>query len=124
MEMLDDHDRRVKADDLPYELSSDSHDMQHLLLQKSDGTFFLALWIEAPSYDVNAKRNIAVDARVVTLRFPWEPSSVKLHRWTASGEVETTVPRAGRTITVPVGDCLSVLELTPAEAPQIQSRPR
>ncbi len=120
MEMLDDHDRRAKADDLAYELSSDSHDMQHLLFQKSDGRFFLAMWIETPSYDVNAKRSVAVESHAATLRLPWEPSSVHLHHWTANGDVETTEPSAGKTITVPVGDCLSVLELAPSKAPHIQ----
>ena len=116
MEMLDDRDKRSNADDLSYELTSDSHDMQHLLFQKSDGRFFLALWIEAPSYDVNAKRNVVVDLHGVTLRLPWVPGSVKLHRWTASGEVKTTELATGKTITLPVGDCLSVLELAPSEA--------
>ena len=44
--------------------------VRHLLLQRSDGSFQLILWIEAPSFDPERRRTIEVPARDVRLELP------------------------------------------------------
>jgi hypothetical protein len=41
--------------------------IHQLLLQKSDGRFYLILWQEVPSYDYQHQRDIAVSPQPVTL---------------------------------------------------------
>ncbi len=38
------------------------------LLEKHDGPFFLALWVEKPSYDVHAKKLLTLAVRGMTIR--------------------------------------------------------
>ena len=40
-----------------------------MLLQKRNGTFYLALWQAAPSYDLNTKKDIVQALRGVTVTF-------------------------------------------------------
>lgn len=46
---------------LTYSLSGQTATVQHTLLQKRDGTFFLALWQERSSYDTGARANAPDD---------------------------------------------------------------
>src|SRR5262249_24858802 len=50
---------------LPLKLSGQTSNVQHLLLQKRDGRFYLAIWLELPAYDVNAKARLTVTPQTV-----------------------------------------------------------
>jgi hypothetical protein len=52
---------------LTYSLDAQHAFIHHLLLQKSDGQFYLILWQEVPSYDYQHQRDIAVSPQAVTL---------------------------------------------------------
>jgi hypothetical protein len=65
---------------LAYELGGDTNNLHQTLLQKRDGTFWLALFHEANSYDLKARHDIDVPAVSVTLKLPWTSSLVRLFR--------------------------------------------
>ncbi len=52
---------------LDYTLSGNTTNIHHTLLQKRNGTFYLILWQEVSSFDPDAKQNINVTSRQVTL---------------------------------------------------------
>lgn len=52
---------------LTYSLGTQSTSLHHLLLQKSDGQFFLILWQEAASYDTRNQKDITVSPAPVKL---------------------------------------------------------
>ena len=52
---------------LDYTLKGDTNNVHHTLLQKRDGTFYLILWQEVLSYDVQKKADIFVSERSVRL---------------------------------------------------------
>ncbi len=57
IQLLTDKGPRFTPGALDYTLPGVAPDVHHLLMQKRDGTFYLALWIEAPGYDTaNAVR--------------------------------------------------------------------
>lgn len=55
---------------LTYSLSGNTEGVETTLLQKQDGSFWLAIWENAAIYDVNAVEPIAVPPATVTLSVP------------------------------------------------------
>lgn len=55
----------VKTDSLKYTLKGDLKDLKHLLLQKSNGTFYLLIWQEVYSYDHRLKQDLINPDRIV-----------------------------------------------------------
>src|SRR4029453_6137008 len=49
--LLDDGGRQLEPDHLRFRLTGDTKDVRHRLLQKADGHFWLALWVERPGWD-------------------------------------------------------------------------
>jgi hypothetical protein len=70
VDLLSDKGPRFTPGSLDYTLQGAGTDVHHLLLQKRDGTFYLALWIEQPGYDAaKATRNpVAPRTASLTLR--------------------------------------------------------
>jgi hypothetical protein len=65
--LLDDGRRQVAPDRLRFRLAGDVADVRYRLLQKADGHFWLALWVERPGWDPVAGQELAVPARQVTV---------------------------------------------------------
>jgi hypothetical protein len=96
---------------LDFKLSGEVANVHHLLLQKRDGRFFLAIWVEQPSYDVNAKRGLAVPTQSVTIT-TGQPSRVVTHRLDASGNMQTSALGTGTTQTMDISDLVTILEIS------------
>jgi hypothetical protein len=88
-------------------------DVHHLLLQKRDGTFLLALWIEEPCYDVNAQTYLTVPTQNITLQFgnPVTIESINTLQTNGSMTVTTTENANQTALSLPVSDLLTVVEL-------------
>ena len=69
--------------------------MHHLLLQKRDGTFYLALWHEVSSYDTSTQppREIQPPTLPVTLKFGQSIRTVATYTFGEDGRVTTTPMR-------------------------------
>jgi hypothetical protein len=52
---------------LSYVLSGSLNNVQHLLLQKRDGTYELVVWLETPSYNPSTKTDVSVPAQTLSL---------------------------------------------------------
>ena len=65
--LLDDGRRQVTPDRLRFRLAGDAADVRSRLLQKADGHFWLALWVERPGWDPVAGQELAVPAQRVTV---------------------------------------------------------
>jgi hypothetical protein len=65
--LLDDGGRQVVPDRLRFRLAGDVADVRYRLLQKADGHFWLALWVERPGWDPVAGQELAVPAQQVTV---------------------------------------------------------
>lgn len=63
---------------LSYGLNGNIANVQHLLLQKRDGTHELVLWVETESFDPVAKTDITVPPQTVTLQPPTLPVTASL----------------------------------------------
>ena len=95
---------------LSYSIGGNVNNLQHLLLQKRDGTFELVLWLEVPSYNVVSHVDIPVAAQNVTVQLPASTSSTSISSFDDLGNAFTS-PAAftGGAVVVPVDDRVSVL---------------
>lgn len=77
---------------LPYAATGDKLGMlDHLLFQRSDGTFLLALWLADSVFDPNSHAVKAPAAETITLTFPPSVSSATLMQFNDEGQIVTNV---------------------------------
>ena len=110
LQLLADPGLPYTSEELNFTLSGDLADVHHLLFQKRDGTFYLALWVEAPSYDMNSKKAIDVPTHHVIVQNDETIDAVS-HAFGKSGTAHTTPLASGKTHAVDVSDYVTILEL-------------
>ncbi len=112
MHLIADPGPAYAAQKLPWLLTGGNPDLHHLVLEKRDGTFLIALWVEEPSYDVNAKTPLPVTPETVSLEFASPMNLVAVHVWQDSGTVATTLKNQRlKDTTLQVSDVLTLLEV-------------
>jgi hypothetical protein len=115
---------RFAPGSLNYTLSGDTRQVHQTLLQKRDGTFLLALWLERPSYDTGARPNAADDLaqrgdlvppeQSVMLSMGTATRPAKLHHLLNDGSLSSSVATVttGR-LALNVSDRITIVELPP-----------
>ena len=96
------------AGELEYRLSG-PEDLNSLLLQKQDGTFYLALWRGVSSYDTQKNEDIMVSAQKVTLELR-NPASLSAYAFATDGRVSQSV-LAGNAVELELKDTVTILEI-------------
>jgi hypothetical protein len=76
----------VPTGSLAFELAGATNNLYHTLLQKLDGTFWLAVFQEAASYDAKTHQDLEVLSQPVTLKLPWASPGIRLFRPNSSTE--------------------------------------
>ena len=96
--------------ELDFKLMGDLSDVHHLLLQKRTGVFYLALWVEEPSYDVSRKKATPVPVRSIVVQ---NAGKVRItqHSFDKSGDLRTAVIEPGVRHEVQVSDLVTILEI-------------
>lgn len=97
--------------DLNYSLLGASPHVHHLLLQKRNGTYDLAVWQEVPAYDVDRKKLIPVPEERVVFHSPQKFRSSVLWQFQESGDASVEKLPSGSEIPITVTDRISILEL-------------
>jgi hypothetical protein len=96
---------------LNYMIGSPTSDLEHTLLQKRDGTYWLALWQDVLSYDAVAHQDLAVDPVSVKLSFNGVPVVLaETYRPTTSADVAGSVT-AAQLVDVAVNDEVTLVHL-------------
>jgi hypothetical protein len=98
---------------LTYTLTGAASDLHHLLLQKRDGTFYLALWIEASSYNPATTKLIDVPSQTIELSLS-NAGVQELFTINDDGTVTTEKVRYAPTrLSFPVGDTVTLVQIVP-----------
>ena len=109
LHLLADPGPSYAGQELDLTLTGNLSDVHHVLLQKRSGTFYLALWVEEPSYDVNTKKAIPVPAHHIALQCS-HPAAVISHSFGESGALQTTPLEPSTTHAIDVTDYVTILE--------------
>ncbi|MDQ4077632.1 MAG: hypothetical protein M3220_15470 [Chloroflexota bacterium] len=121
IDIVEDPGGPCRAGSLAYDLENASADVHSVLLQKCDGTFYLALWQEVRSYDRNTDQLISVSPQNVTVQFPSAMKTVRVFDPTniaSSGPADDAETHPSRTLssvsqlTEPIGDQVKIIQVT------------
>jgi hypothetical protein len=96
--------------ELEYSLTGDATGVEHALLQKRDGTFFLALWVEKLGYDVDGKKLLTVAAHTITIQTQ-SPMTVRLDNFDEDGSMHSLAMGRVQTATLNLYDKVTIIEL-------------
>ncbi|MDB5026645.1 MAG: hypothetical protein JWO66_334 [Candidatus Eremiobacteraeota bacterium] len=108
---LSDKGPAFTAAPLTYELEAGT-DVHHTLLQRRDGTYSVVLWLEVAGSNPDTAAPYAVTAQSVTLSFPYAPKTSRAATIGDDGNATPlTLGGAGTTITLPVSDRVTILDL-------------
>jgi hypothetical protein len=98
---------------LTYSVTGGNSQVQQILFQKRDGSFYLALWVEASSLNVATEANITVPTQSVQVQLGSAAQSVTQYAWQTSGQVTTSNLTPGTSVPVTIGPQLTILKLVP-----------
>jgi hypothetical protein len=121
IDIVEDPGGPCQVGSLAYDLENASADVHSVLLQKCDGTFYLALWQEVRSYDRDTDQLISVNPQNVTVQFPSAMKTVKIFDPTniaSSGPADDAEMHPSRTLssvsqlTEPIGDEVKIIQVT------------
>ena len=80
---LEDHGPATTPTGLSFSISGDAASVDHLLLQRSDGSFDLLMWLELPNWDKKRNRPISYPPQKVTINLSTPVKSATLSRFVA-----------------------------------------
>jgi hypothetical protein len=112
LHLLADPGTPVPIGSLAFQLSGATNNVCRTLLQKRDGTFWLALFQEAVSYDAKTHKDLQVPPEPVTLKLPWASPEIRLFRPNSSTEAVERVSGA-QEIKLEVPDEVLLVEIQP-----------
>jgi hypothetical protein len=100
---------------LNYVFDGSVDNIRQILFQKRDGDFYLLVWLEVPSWDVNANIDLYPPAQEVllTLFNNHNISSVTLYAFNNSADVNTSIlPINNNQVTFNVTDKINIIRLS------------
>lgn len=112
LSLLKDDGTAFQPGSLQYSLSGVDSSVHHALFQKHDGSFYLALWIDAPSYDPATRKALTVPGQVAKLATA-DAMSMTLYQFDETGKVTSSSATLSTPQTIPVSDRLVVIKLAP-----------
>jgi hypothetical protein len=100
---------------LNYVLDDSVDNIRQILFQKRDGDFYLMIWLELPSWDVNAYKDLYPPAQEVllTLLNNHNISSATLYAFNNTSDVNTSMlPINNNQVTLSVTDKINIIKLS------------
>jgi hypothetical protein len=110
LRLLSDPGPAFHTGNLDFELAGDLTDVHHLLLQKRNGTFYLAIWIEESSYNVLTKVATPVPERNITL-ITRGRMGMRLHILDQDGHMRVSALTPAQRQRVAISDRVSIVEI-------------
>jgi Concanavalin A-like lectin/glucanases superfamily len=112
--LLSDKGSTFATSSLTYTIRGDVANLQHLLMQKRNGTYYLALWLEVPSW--NAAANVDIDAlpQAISVSAPSSVKSGTLYTLNDAGNMlRAGLAFSGGTAALQISDRVTVLAFHP-----------
>jgi len=99
---------------LHYSIGGNVNTLQHLLLQKRDGSYWLVMWLEQPSYDATNNAPITVAPQNITLSLGLGSKFGDIVQFDTTGNAASTpLTNNGYTASMTVSDQVSIVQILP-----------
>jgi len=111
---LSDDGASFSPSSLPYVLSGGDSNLNHLLLQKSDGSYWLVLWLEVPSWDPVLVQPVTVTPESISLELNGAYDATTAYQFDTNGNVSSSsLTMDGYSTSLPVSDQITIVQITP-----------
>jgi hypothetical protein len=111
LSILDEQHHSYPTQHLTLSISGDSDNIHHLVIEKSNGNFYLILWQEVSSYDTKSERDINIVPRNLVLNLPNGPYIALFYDPLLSSSAKLTY-KAIKRIQLQVPDYPVIIELS------------
>ena len=111
LKLLSDPGPAYQPGSLSYGIRGGDSALRHVLFQKRDGSYYLALWVEKSSFDVTHQQPTPVSPESVELQLP-AGNKVTQYQWDNAGNVTPTQLVSGSTLPLSVSDNLMILKIS------------
>jgi hypothetical protein len=99
---------------LPYVISGGDSNLNHLLLQKSDGSYWLVLWLEEPSWNPVSVAPIAVTPENIGLELNGAYGTTKGYQFDSNGNITVNnLTLNGYWANLTISDQITIVEINP-----------
>jgi hypothetical protein len=109
--LLNDRGASFMPGKLQYSLTGSTANVHHLLMQKRDGSFYLALWLNLPIYDPATNKTISVAPQKVTVTLDAAHGVVRNSSISSSGVLNTTVVNNSYAYDVALTPSVTILKI-------------
>lgn len=116
IEILEDPGPTFAPDPLSYTLSGATANLHSVLLEKRDGSFYLALWRIVSVWDPIGRTALEPPPEPVTLAVAPGLAAVAEYLPNSSSQPIWSAPETSEPLTIDVGPAVVIVKLTPAEA--------
>jgi hypothetical protein len=114
--IVQDQDTQFTPGLLNYSLTGSTQGVETLLLQKSTGDFYLAVWLDGSIYDTDAQVATPIAPQPLSLSVSNGPVVSDVYSFSSDGTVTTTSPNQSA-YTVNANSCVTILHITSARRP-------
>lgn len=90
LHLLKDNHPQVTLSNIQFSLEGNVTDVHHLLLQKSDSSYYLLLWIEKSCYDLDSRKRIPVPHQTIAIHFDQPVAEIESYRLNSAGALNQT----------------------------------
>ena len=97
---------------LPFQISGGDSNLNHILFQKTDGSYWLVLWLEVPSWDPANSAPLKVSPEKITIALNSPYKTVTNYQFNSSGSYKTLnqpMSHGGSSLTV--SDQISIVKI-------------
>ncbi|HEY1464859.1 MAG TPA: hypothetical protein VGF44_15695 [Terriglobales bacterium] len=103
---------------MQFVLEGELTDVHHLLLQKSDASYYLLLWLEKPGYDVDAGKRIQVPPQNISVHFEQPAADFESYQLSSTGAiVQKKEQLENQRVSLNVGETVLVLHFNHVPPP-------
>ena len=110
---------------LDYSLEGNQENLRQVLLQKSDGSYYLALWRATSVWDPINKVQLNPGSHPISIKFNQPVSSVQLYAPNVSSTPQSSIANPTGRLSYEIGPQVEILRITPGEptATPIEAEP-
>ena len=112
VDLLSDPGPRFKTARLRYSVSGSKSGVKRILLQKRDGTFYLALWRETSVWNPGARTAVRASSGAVRISLGRRARRIKVYRPSRSGRAVKTASYA-RSVRLKAGADVTIIKISP-----------
>jgi hypothetical protein len=113
--ILSDPGPEFEGGDLDYQVADSGSGLHEVLLQKRDGTYYLALWRDSSVWDTASRTPLEAPAAPVRVEFDRPIRSAAEYQPNASAAPLRSLPNGNRPLTVSVGAKVVIVAVKPVE---------